>query len=369
MFESPPLLNRLAGLSWRLLLVVAVLALAGYVLAKLLLILVPLALALMLLTLLIPVLQWLRRRGLPHPLAAGLTLVGALLLVIGLAILIIPIAVTQSGALRAYLPQGVETLQHWLTTGPFQFSPETVDDYTARIRVIVHNNWSFTASRVLSNAALGMQLLAGAILSLLMLIYFLIDGERIARGLVGLVPADHRELLRALSRRAWQALNAYVRGLLVMGIIDTVVIGAALFFAGVPLVLPLALLVFVAAFIPVVGWLLATGVIVLVTLADGGLTRAAVVLFGLLLFYFIEGNILTPRIIGRASNLHPLVTILVLTAGGTLGGIPGAFIAVPLTAVGVAVVREIRARQAAASSPPASLGVPAAQLASLPPLL
>ena len=343
----PPLLDRLAALSWRVLLVGAVAAAAGIVLVKLTVILVPVFVALMLVTLLMPLLHWLRRRGLSRSIATVSIVLAALLIAAGLSAVVVPTAITQAPRLESYLSDAVTSIQTWMTDGPLGISAEKMEEYTARVTSLIRDNSSAISSRVVGGALAGIYIFVGIALTAMLTVYFLLDGDRINAGLLGLVDAQRRGAVRALAEHAWRAYSRYIRGMVTMSTIDTAVIGVVLFVARVPSAIPLMLLVFVVGFLPVLGWVVATVVIALVTLASGGLVKAGIVVLVIALFYFIEGNVLTPKIIGKAASLHPVVTLLVFTAGGTLGGIIGAFFAVPATAVLVAVIKETRSRQTA----------------------
>jgi putative heme transporter len=154
-------------------------------------------------------------------------------------------------------------------------------------------------------------------------------------------------VVRATGRRAWVALSGFVRGTATIALIDAVAIGIGLAIVGVPLVLPLAVLVFLGAFIPVIGAFFSGLIAVLVALASGGFVTALIVLAIVFGVQQVEGNVLQPTIMRRAVALHPVVVLAALTAGGVLAGIIGAFLAVPVAAVLSAVGNELRLRHEA----------------------
>jgi putative heme transporter len=157
-----------------------------------------------------------------------------------------------------------------------------------------------------------------------------------------------------MGERAWTVLSAYVRGVVAVATMDAVLIGLALIIVGVPLAVPLIVLTFLAAFFPIVGAVTAGVVAVLVTLVAKGFVAAAIIAAVIIAVQQIEGHVFYPVIVGRRLALHPVAILLALTAGGTIAGIPGAFLAVPLAAVGAAVfsyAREQRSRQSPVVTP------------------
>jgi predicted PurR-regulated permease PerM len=147
-----------------------------------------------------------------------------------------------------------------------------------------------------------------------------------------------------------------VRGTAIVALVDAVIIGIGLLVIGVPLVLPLAILTFLGAFLPLVGAVLAGLVAALVALVDGGITDALLVTGVIVVVQQVEGDVLAPLVLGRAVKLHPLVILVTLTAGAVIGGLVGAFLAVPVTAVVVAVGAELRARGVIGPDRPVALG-------------
>ncbi|MEX0836218.1 MAG: AI-2E family transporter, partial [Nitriliruptor sp.] len=183
--------------------------------------------------------------------------------------------------------------------------------------------------------------------AIVLLFFFVKDGESIVDWFIARTPDDHRNVVRAVGHRAWSALAGFVRGTATIALIDAIAIGIGLAIVGVPLVLPLALLVFLGAFIPVIGAFISGLVAVLVALASGGFVTALIVLAIVFGVQQVEGNVLQPTIMRRAVALHPVIVLTALTAGGVLAGIVGAFLAVPVAAVLSAVGNELRLRHEA----------------------
>ena len=204
---------------------------------------------------------------------------------------------------------------------------------------------------------------AGALASLVLiafLSFFLVkDGRRLWRYVVDLLPEPRRDTVDAVGERAWTVLTAYTRGVVFVATVDAVLIGAALLLVGVPLALPLIVLTWLAAFFPIVGAVTAGAAAVLVALVANGPTAALIVLAAIVLVQQVEGNVLYPVVVGPRLRLHPIVVLLAVALGGTLAGISGAFLAVPVATVCSAALSYWRERrdQVELSRPPARRGV------------
>jgi putative heme transporter len=194
---------------------------------------------------------------------------------------------------------------------------------------------------------LALELLVGTLLALFLLFFFLKDGDRIWAWLVGLFPRRARADVDAIGHRNWAVLGGYLRGVAIVALVDAVLIGAALAALGIPFVLPLALLTFLGGFFPIIGANLAGFAAVMVALVSDGLLAALIVAAVVLVVQQLEGHLLQPLIVGRSVKLHPIAILLALTAGGVLWGIPGAFCAVPLTAVAASTFSYLRTARAA----------------------
>ena len=187
---------------------------------------------------------------------------------------------------------------------------------------------------------------AGALGSLVLiafLAFFLVkDGRRIWLYLVGLAPERRRAAVDAVGERAWTVLTAYTRGVVFVATVDAVLIGAVLLIVGVPLALPLIVLTWVAAFFPIIGAVTAGGAAVLVALVANSPSAALIVLAAIVLIQQLEGNVLYPVVVGPRLRLHPIVVLMSVALGGTVAGIPGAFLAVPVATVCAAALSYAR---------------------------
>jgi putative heme transporter len=188
----------------------------------------------------------------------------------------------------------------------------------------------------------------GALVTLFLLFFFVKDGPRFYGWLRAVVPESRRRNVEELVPEIWETLQSYLVGVVIIGLFDALFIGLALLIIGVPLVLPLAVLTFFAAFFPLVGAVVAGAVAGLVALVSGGIGDAVLVVASGLIVQQIEGNLLQPVVMGRQVQLHPAVTLLSVAAGGTVAGIAGAFLAVPVAAVTRRVLRYASPRLASA---------------------
>jgi predicted PurR-regulated permease PerM len=239
---------------------------------------------------------------------------------------------------------GLSEIQRWLSEGPLQITAAQMDTYISDARNIVQNNQGSLVSGVLSVGSSAGHILTGALIALFVLAFFLLEGERIWRFLVGLLPRAARRATDGAGRVGWTSLVHYVRIQVVVAAVDAIGIGVGAAILGVPLALPLGILVFVFSFIPVVGALVSGVVAVLLALVANGLVNAVIMLVIVLAVQQLESHILQPLIMGRAVSLHPVAVILSVAAGSFLAGIPGALFAVPTLAVANSAVRYIASR-------------------------
>ena len=334
----------MAGIAWRALVVAAAVVAAAVGLAQLRVVVLPVILALMVTTVLAPPAARLQRAGLPRLVATWLPLLGAIGLVVGLVALLAPTVADEFSDLGPTLQQGVDEIERWLVEGPLGLSAQQVEDYRSQLGEQLRAGGEGLASGLVTGAVLAGEIVAGLLLALVLVFFFVKDGERMAGfALAQLRPAD-REVGQAVGERMWSTLSGYVRGLAVVGLVDATIIAVGLLLIGVPLVAPLALLVFFGSFFPLVGAVVAGGVATLVALVSGGPTDALLTLGVVVVVQQVEGDVLAPLVLGRAVRLHPVVILSALTAGAVIGGIAGAFLAVPLTAVVVAAGGELKAR-------------------------
>lgn len=322
-----------AAWAWRLIVigitVIALLRLVGMIT----IVVVPLVIALLLAALLSPAVGRLRRLGLHRSLATAIVVVGGLAAVVGTLTLVITAFINGLPELTKRAQEGLDEIQEWFKTGPLHMTDLQMSNLLKQIREVVTDNQGKLTDLGVTTATTAVEIVSGTFLVLFALFFFLRDGRQIWKFSLYLVPAASRENVDQAGMASWRSLVSYVRATVLVAFIDALGIGLALYFLGVPLALPLAALVFLTAFIPIVGATLSGAVAVLVALVTNGLVTALVVLAAVIAVQQIEGHLLQPLIMGRAVAIHPLAVIVGIAGGLVLGGIIGALIAVPIIAV------------------------------------
>jgi predicted PurR-regulated permease PerM len=232
-----------------------------------------------------------------------------------------------------------------VASGPFGISRAQAARAVTQISDHLHASSGEIASGVMSGAVIVGQIVAAALLTLVLLFFYVKDGPSLWRWMVRLFPKGTRPRVDHAGRMSWQVLGAYVRGQVLVATVDAVFIGTGLAIVGLPLVLPLSVLIFVAAFVPIVGAFTAGAAAVLIALVSKGAGAALIVLAINLAVQQLEGNVLYPMIMRRTIELHPVATLLIVGAGGVVAGIIGALVAVPIAAVVATVLPILRGHE------------------------
>lgn len=307
--------------------------------------------AVMICALLQPVVGLLMRRGVPRIPAAILVFVLGMTALVGAAWFVVQQVSSSSSELGSQLLDAVATIRHWLVAGPPHMSEtqvqQLIDDLT---RTITENRTSL-AQGVFATANSALVIVSGAVFCLFATLFLLTDDGSIWRWVVGLFPDQARARVAHAGTVAWRTLIAYMRSTVVLALINSLTMVVIMLIAGIPLVVPLGVLLFLGSLIPLIGMLVAGVVVVLVALVTKGLFMALVILIALFLTVQLEGNLLNPFILGKAVQIHPLGILMAVTAGTIVGGIFGAFIAVPLVAVLNNVANDVQGRAMGEPSP------------------
>jgi predicted PurR-regulated permease PerM len=338
-------LERAAGWSWRLLVCAAAVIAALALLRYLSVIVLPAIIALTISPALSPLEARLRRLGLGRA-APGTALVLGILVIAGLIAIVTASVVAEYDELVAAVRSGLEDLTSWLEGDPFNVSFDRDLDGTIR------NAWQETSSYLVSGARSGVAIVAGIVLVVALLYFILRDGRGLWRRALVRLPEDWRIRAERAGESAWDVLGGYIRGTALIAAIDATLIGIGLWILGVPLAFALAVIIFLGAFVPFVGATISGLIAVLVALADEGPWVALIALGIVLGVQFLEGNFLQPIIQSRTVDLHPAVILLAVAAGGSLYGILGAYLAVPVTAVAFAVLEALAADEPAGEAVP-----------------
>jgi predicted PurR-regulated permease PerM len=329
--EVPRALRVAAAWSWRIIVVVAGLYLLLWAAAYVAVVVVPVIVALLLAALLQPGAAALVRRGWPRTLAAVTMLVVGLGTVAGIVTLVVQQVTTGFGDLADQVGQGVEQVRD-LVVRTFPVTRTQLENVVTQLQQTLVANEETLASGALTTAVTVGEVVTGTLLALFTLFFFLKDGRSIWLWLVGLFPRDSRAYVDEAVRRSWRTLISYVRATAAVAMVDAIGIGIGLAVLSVPLVIPLAALVFLGAFIPIIGSFLAGTVAVLVALVSKGPITALIALAVVVLVMQLEGHVLQPLLLGRAVRVHPLAVVLAIAAGLLVAGIFGALIAVPTVA-------------------------------------
>src|SRR5690625_3115664 len=323
-----------AAWSWRILVIAAAAALLGYLIITFKTVVVAFVVAILLAVLLEPVSTWLRKRlRFPRTLASAATLVGALLFVVGLLTAAGRSVIVGFADLADQAVQGFNELVSWLSDGPLGIDEQQLQTWLDEGLAQLESNSDALISGALAATTSVTQVITGAVIALFCLFFFLKDGRHIWQWFVRLAPARARERINEAGIRGWVTLGGYARTQILVAFVDAVGIGIGAWILGLPLVLPLATLVFLGSFIPIVGALVSGSVAVLVALVDQDVQTAVIMLAIVLLVQQIEGNVLQPWLMGNAVSLHPVAVLLAVTAGTGVAGVLGALLAVPSAAV------------------------------------
>src|SRR5689334_596107 len=327
-----PLVRKTAAWAWRLLVIlIAVLALL-WVIMKLEIIVVPVLVALLLSALLVPVVDWLDKRGLPRGGAVALVLLGGFAILGGILAFVILQFIDGLPGLTEQVTNSIESTRRWLINGPAHLRNEQINNLGNAAIEALHNNQAKLTSGALSTAATVTELVTAAVLVLFTLIFFLYGGRNIWQYVVQIIPSDVRGRVHEAGTAGYGSLIGYVRATFLVALTDAAGVGTGLAIMSVPLALPLASVVFLGAFIPLVGALVSGLVAVVVALLAKGIVYALITLGLLIAVNQIEAHLLQPLVMGRAVSIHPLGVVLAISTGGVLAGIVGALLAVPTVA-------------------------------------
>ncbi|WP_110240238.1 AI-2E family transporter [Nocardioides gilvus] len=336
------------GISWlatwsaRWILIAIALVILGEVIGTAWGILMPIALALLVTAVLAPVAGFFERRlKAPPAFAAALTLIGGVALIIGAGYLMAPSVAGQSTDIANDAVRGIDRVQEWVNDSDL-FNKDQIDEFLAAAQDRLTDSASVIAGGVISGVGALTSALVNIVVIIFLVFFFLKDGRKFLpwmREVSG--PRAGAHLVEVLSR-AWQTLGGFIRTQALVSGIDAVLIGIGLLVIGVPLAIPLAVLTFFGGFIPIVGAIAAGAIAVLVALVSNGFTGALWVLLLIVVVQQVEGNLLSPILQSKSMNLHPAVVLLSVTLGAGLYGIAGAFLAVPVAAVGAVIFRYLR---------------------------
>jgi predicted PurR-regulated permease PerM len=326
-------LSTSARISLQVLVILVMTGVTLWLLGKMWAVLWPLVVALLLTTLTWPLARFLRNHGWRPALAASTVTLVALLVAVGTIVLIaVPVA-SQSGELAKGVVDGIQQVREWAAGPPLNIGDAQVNSASNAAIDRIQNSVGSIVTATVTGVGTVVSGLVTTILAIFLMFFFLKDGPRflpwLARQLPGRLSVD----VPAVALRSWDTLGAFVRSQAFVGLLDAVFIGIGLWVVGVPLVLPLAVLTFVTAFVPIVGALFAGLVAVLIALVFNGPVDALIVLAIIVAVQQLEGNVFQPMVQSRGLGLHAAVVLLAVTLGGSLAGIVGSLLAVPVAAL------------------------------------
>jgi predicted PurR-regulated permease PerM len=338
----PRWLQTSAAWSWRLLLLAAALYVAARVAALLYIVVVPCAAAILLTALLQPLTAPLRRRGMSPLAATWCILLLAIVLLGGAGWLVTTRVQADYPSLVTQFKHTTTQVQAWLAGPPFHLHTGSLQQLSNDVVKYLSQHKSAVEGTVVTGSRIVVELLAGVVLCFFVSFFLIKDGTRIWQWLTSRFQPERKRRADLAGAAAWQAVVYYVRGTVAVAAIHAVVLGVTLTIIGAPLVAPLALFMFVAAFVPLLGVLVAGAVALLVVLATKGWIAAIIVLIVMVVMNQLEGHLLQPQVVGKMVRLHPLAVILVLAVGAVVAGIAGAVVAVPITAAITRAARALR---------------------------
>jgi len=345
-------IGKLAVRSGQIILILALAAIVVFGLVQLKLVVIPVLLAIIIAAAAAPLLAWMRSRGLPAIAAAWIALVAGIVVFGGIITLIVFAVRGQWNALVESATDGIDQVQDFLVNGPLPIDAEQIAE--AREGITDFLTSAQFGSGALAGVTLAGEIITGAVLTVVILFFFMKDGDRIWAFFLRYVSAPRRARGERIGSTAVTTLGGYVRGTAIIALVDSVAIGVGLAILGVPLALPLAVIVFIGAFIPLVGATAAGALAALVALVSEGPLIALIVVIIVIAVNQLEGNFLQPVVMAQSLSLHPLVILVALTAGTILGGIVGAVLSVPIAAVAWAIFKvwDEPALEPAADTPP-----------------
>jgi putative heme transporter len=315
-----PIVRRTAAWSWRLLVIFVALMALLWVIQKLEIIVVPVLLALMLSALLVQAVDWLDRRGAPRGSAVALVLLTGFAILGGIMTFVISQFVVGLPDLVNQVTRSIDKTRNWLIEGPLHLSRQQIENAGNAAIQALQNNQAKLTSGALSTAATVTEIVTAALLVMFTLIFFLYGGRNIWAYVTRIFPPDVRDRVRAAGNAGYRAL------------VDAAGVGTGLVIMSVPLALPLASIVFLGAFIPLVGAVVSGFLAVVVALLTKGFVYALITLGVLIGVNQLEAHILQPLVMGRAVSIHPLAVVLAISTGGVLAGVVGALLSVPTVA-------------------------------------
>ncbi|WP_084638269.1 AI-2E family transporter [Gordonia shandongensis] len=327
-----PAVRIAAAWTWRLLILAVGVYVLGRVFFRFEAALVPVAVAILMSAFLAPVVGWLERRRVPRSVGVLASVLVTFAAVGAALTFVVRQLIVGIPNMAGDIAEAIAGVREWLETGPFKLDSDTLRETSDSAISWLQTHQDAIATSALDTASTVTKLLTAALLTIFLLIFFLYDGHRIWEYVTRIVPTAHRGHVRGAGEYGFRTLQSYVRATVLVALIDAVGVGIGLAILGVPMVMPLMAIIFLGAFIPIVGSVAAGSLAVFVALASHGWLTAVLVLVVLVVVMQVESHVLQPFLLGRSVRLHPVAVILAITAGILLAGIIGGLLAVPALA-------------------------------------
>jgi putative heme transporter len=340
-YEVPVGVEIAAGWAWRLLLIFAAGAVGIWLLRYFSEITVPVAIAVLGTALTIGAVNWLVAHRIPRLLATFIVVITMLLAFFGMLALVGQQLATQVDDLKANVVEGISQVQDWARTGPLSLSDAQLQSWIDDAKATISSSDTSVITRVTEVGATITHLVAGFFIALFSAFFFLYEGDRIWSWIVALFPRAARERVHSSGQTAWRSLTAFVRATVIVALTDALGVAFAAWALGVPLTLAIGVIVFLGAFVPIIGALVSGMVAVLVALVAQGPWVALFMLLAVVVVQQFESHVLQPFLMGAFVSVHPLAIIIAIASGVVVAGVVGALIAVPLAACLNGVVRHL----------------------------
>jgi putative heme transporter len=336
-----PVVARAGAYSWWLVGIGIVGLAVLWLVARLWVLLLAAAVAAFLSRALDPPARYLRAKGLPRALVAASVLIGFILVLVGIVALLVPSIASEFDDLGPTIEDAIDDVENWLVEdSPFDVSRKDVQDFRDQADERIGDVLASQSGTLISGTILVFEVFAGIVLALVATFFILKDGDRFGDWFVMRFPHHRQDLAGRMGARAWRTLGGYLRGSAMLGLIEGIIIGTTVWLVGGSLAVPVAVITFFAAFVPFAGAVIAGLIAVLVTLVTAGFGGAVVVAIVAVVVQQLDNDLLAPWVFGKTLELHPLVVLVAITAGGTLFGVFGAFLGVPVSAVLINILAE-----------------------------
>ncbi|AXT86913.1 AI-2E family transporter [Aeromicrobium sp. A1-2] len=323
----------------RIVIIAAAAWIIGWIIGHTWMVLYPVSLALILSTVLAPPVSWLRARKVPSGLAAAAVVLGFIGVVVGIIAILTPQVADKSGEVAAGATDGLQKIRDWVTGEPLSLSDGQITSAIEAVQDKVTSSASAISSGVFSTIGTATSVIINLVLILMLTFFFVKDGHKFLPWITTLGGARTGTHLAEVLGRSWNTLGGFIRTQSLVALIDAVIIGTGLAILGSPLAIPLAVITFFGGYIPIIGAFVSGGLAVLVTLVTNDPRDALIALIIVVAVQQLEGNVLSPWLQGKNMNLHAAVVLMSVTAGGTVFGITGAFLAVPVVATIAEILR------------------------------